>query len=144
MVTLVLDDRLARDTFVIGDLPLCRLLLMNDARWPWLILAPRREGLVELFDLEPADQAQLMDEAARAARFLTSHGRANKINVGALGNVVRQLHVHVVARLGGDPAWPGPVWGHGRATPYENDVAQALIVAARRRLSVDLPTESGP
>ncbi len=113
-MTFALDDRLARDGLVIGDLTLCRVLLMNDARWPWLILVPRREGLVELIDLDPADQTQLMDEAGRAARFLKSHARADKINVGALGNVVRQLHLHIVARVVGDPAWPGPVWGHGR------------------------------
>jgi hypothetical protein len=75
LVSFQLDDRLARDTFVIGDLPLCRVLLMNDARWPWLILVPRREGMVELIDLELADQTQLMDEAGRASRFLKSHLR---------------------------------------------------------------------
>ena len=79
-----IDDRHARDTLVIGDLPLSRLLLMNDARWPWLILVPRREGMVELTDLEPPDRTQLTDEADRAARFLKSHARADKINAGAL------------------------------------------------------------
>jgi diadenosine tetraphosphate (Ap4A) HIT family hydrolase len=126
-----LDDRLARDTFVVGDWPLTRVLLMNDARWPWLILAPRREGMVELMDLELADQARLMEEAARAARFLKSHVRADKINVAALGNIVGQLHLHVVARVVGDPAWPGPVWGHGAATPYIGSGAQTLILAAK-------------
>jgi diadenosine tetraphosphate (Ap4A) HIT family hydrolase len=135
-MTFVLDDRLARDTLVIGDLPLSRLLLMNDARWPWLILAPRREGTVELIDLEPPDQTQLMDEAGRAARFLKSYAQADKINVGALGNIVRQLHLHVVARSVGDPAWPGPVWSYGAATPYERDPAHALIAAAREGLSL--------
>jgi diadenosine tetraphosphate (Ap4A) HIT family hydrolase len=135
-----LDDRLARDTFVIGDLPLCRVLLVNDARWPWLILVPRREGLVELIDLELADQTQLMDEAGRAARFLKTHARVDKINVGALGNVVRQLHLHVVARAVGDLAWPRPVWGHGAATLYEDTAAQALIAAARDRMPVRLAT----
>ena len=106
-MTFELDNRLARDAFVIGDWPLARVLLMNDARWPWLILVPRREGLVELTDLELADQTQLMDEAGRAARFLKSRVRADKINVGALGNIVRQLHLHIVARVVGDPAWPG-------------------------------------
>ncbi len=132
-----LDDRLARDAFVIGDLPLARVLLMNDARWPWLILVPRREGLVELTDLELADQTQLMDEAGRAARFLKSYASADKINVGALGNIVRQLHLHVVARVVGDPAWPGPVWGHGAATPYDDGAARALIAAAREGLPIE-------
>ena len=108
-VSFALDERLARDTFAVGDLPLSRVLLMNDARWPWLIPVPRREGLVELTDLEASDRARLIEEAALAAGFLKAHAKADKINVGALGNVVRQLHLHVVARLVGDAAWPGPV-----------------------------------
>jgi diadenosine tetraphosphate (Ap4A) HIT family hydrolase len=135
-MTFVLDDRLARDALVIGDLPLSRLLLMNDARWPWLILAPRREGVVELIDLELADQTQLMDEAGRAARFLKSYARADKINVGALGNIVRQLQLHVVARVVGDPGWPRPVWGQGEAAPYGDDAARALITAAKKNLGL--------
>jgi diadenosine tetraphosphate (Ap4A) HIT family hydrolase len=131
-----LDNRLARDGLVIGDLTLCRVLLMNDARWPWLILVPRREGLVELIDLNPADQAQLMDEAGRAARFLKSQARADKINVGALGNVVSQLHLHIVARVIGDPAWSGPVWGYGVATLYDDKTAQSLIAAAKQNLGL--------
>ncbi len=138
-MTFPLDDRLASDTFVIGDLSLSRVLLMNDARWPWLILVPRREGLVELIDLELADQTRLMDEAGRAARFLKTHARVDKINVAALGNVVRQLHLHIVARVVGDPAWPGPIWGHGAATPYEDTAAHALIAAARDGLPVRAP-----
>ena len=136
-----LDERLARDTIVIGDWPLSRVLLMNDARWPWLILAPRRAELVELMDLELADQARLMDEAARAARFLKSYGQADKINVAALGNIVRQLHLHVVARVTGDAAWPGPVWGQGAAAPYKDDAASRLIAAARQGLSLWPATE---
>jgi diadenosine tetraphosphate (Ap4A) HIT family hydrolase len=135
-MTFTLDERLARDALLIGDLPLCRVLLMNDARWPWLILVPRREGLVELIDLDPPDQTRLMDEAGRAARFLKSQARADKINVGALGNIVRQLHLHVVARVIGDPAWPGPVWGYGVATPYGDDAAQALIAATKTSLDL--------
>jgi diadenosine tetraphosphate (Ap4A) HIT family hydrolase len=137
-----LDDRLARDAFVIGDWPLTRVLLMNDTRWPWLILVPRRGFMVELSDLELADQMQLMDEAGRAARFLKSRARADKINVGALGNIVRQLHLHVVARVVGDPAWPGPVWRYGAPTPYEDGAAQALISAAREGLPIQ-PIKAG-
>jgi diadenosine tetraphosphate (Ap4A) HIT family hydrolase len=129
-----LDPRLSQDADLIGDLPLCRVLLMDDSRWPWLILVPRREGLVELTDLDPAERAQLMDEVALAAPWLKAHAGADKINVGALGNVVRQLHVHVVARHGGDPAWPGPVWGFGAAVPYNGGKAEALVAAARRGL----------
>jgi diadenosine tetraphosphate (Ap4A) HIT family hydrolase len=135
-MTFALDDRLARDALDIGDFPLSRLLLMNDARWPWLILVPRREGLVELIDLDPVDQTQLMDEASRAARFLKSHAQADKINVGALGNIVRQLHLHVVARVIGDPVWPKPVWGRGEPTPYGDDAARALIAAAKKNLGL--------
>jgi len=130
------DEGLARDTFAIGDMPLSRVLLMNDARWPWLILVPRREGLVELADLEPADRGQLIEEAALVSRFLKAHIRADKVNVGALGNIVRQLHLHIVARLVGDPGWPGPVWGHGVRRPYQEDDAQAWVAAAKKGLEL--------
>ena len=130
-MSFALDERLGKDTLFVGDIRLSRVLLMNDARWPWLILVPRRGGAVELTDLDPDDRALLIEEAASAARFLKRHTSALKINLGALGNVVRQLHLHVVARNVGDPAWPGPVWGHGAATPYGKAEAQALIAAAR-------------
>jgi diadenosine tetraphosphate (Ap4A) HIT family hydrolase len=135
-MSFALDDRLARDTFVVGDMALTRVLLMNDARWPWLIVVPCRQGLVELTDLDPEGRAVLIEEAAHAARFLKAHAGAHKINIGALGNIVRQLHLHVVARTIGDPGWPGPVWGHGTARPYEEDVAQALIAAAKKSLAL--------
>jgi diadenosine tetraphosphate (Ap4A) HIT family hydrolase len=129
-----LDARLERDTLFIADLPLSRALLMNDARWPWLILVPRRDGAVELFDLAAADRALLIEEAARSAEWFKAHAKAEKINVGALGNNVRQLHFHVVARTIGDAAWPGPVWGFGAARRYAELEAAALIAAARERL----------
>ena len=135
-MSFALDERLAKDTFVVGDLPLCRVLLMNDSRWPWLILVPRREGAVELTDLDAADRAVLIEEAASAADFLKAHTGALKINLGALGNIVRQLHLHVVARDPGDPAWPGPVWSHGVAAPYAQDEAWALIEAAKAGLRI--------
>ena len=131
-----LDERLAKDTFVVGDMPLCRVLLMNNSRWPWLILVPRREGAVELTDLAEADRALLIEEAASAADFLKAHTGALKINLGALGNIVRQLHLHIVAREPGDPAWPGPVWGHGAATRYDETKARALIEAAKAGIGV--------
>ena len=134
-VSFSLDPRLGNDTLFVGDLPLSRVLLMNDARWPWLVLVPRREALVELTDLEASDRATLVEEAAAAARFLKAHAKADKINVGALGNLVRQLHVHVVARTVGDPAWPGPVWGVGGAVLYEDARAASLIAAVRGGLS---------
>ncbi len=135
-VSFALDGRLARDTFVIGDLQLCRVLLTNDSRWPWLILVPRREGAVELTDLKAGDRELLIEEAASAGAFLKAHTSALKINIGALGNIVRQLHLHVVARNLGDPAWPGPVWGHGAAAPYGEAKARALIEAAKTGIGI--------
>jgi diadenosine tetraphosphate (Ap4A) HIT family hydrolase len=135
-MSFALDERLARDTLVVGDLPLCRALLMNDTRWPWLILVPGREGAVELTDLGAADRALLIEEAALAAGFLKADTGALKINIGALGNLVRQLHLHIVARSAGDPAWPGPVWGHGATAPYGEANARELIAAARRGLGI--------
>jgi diadenosine tetraphosphate (Ap4A) HIT family hydrolase len=135
-MSFALDERLARDTFPVGDLPLSRVLLMNDKRWPWLILVPRRAGAVELTDLDIGDRAILIEEAARAAAVLKAHRGGAKINLGALGNIVRQLHLHVVVREPGDPAWPGPVWGHGVAARYREGEARALIEAAKTGLGV--------
>ncbi len=140
-MSFALDERLARDALVVGDMALSRVLLMKDARWPWLILVPRREGLVELSDLDAADRALLIEEAALAARFLRAHVKADKINIGALG-VISQFHLHVVARFVGDPAWPGPIWGHGVPTPYDEANAPSLIEAARKAL--DIQGESTP
>jgi len=113
-----LDPTLERDTVFVCAMPRCDVLLMDDARFAWLILVPRMPGLSELFDLEPADQSAVMREAAIAGRTLKSLTGAAKINIGALGNIVRQLHIHVVARKESDPAWPGPVWGFGTREPY--------------------------
>ena len=124
-----LDPTLAADTVPVAKLPLCRVLLMRDQRFPWLILVPEREAMKELHDLSHADQRQLMNEVARASRVLERLFRPDKINVGALGNVVEQLHVHVVARKKDDPAWPGPVWGHGERQAYDE---AGLLVRLRR------------
>jgi diadenosine tetraphosphate (Ap4A) HIT family hydrolase len=115
----VLHPRLAADTAFIADWPLSRVLLMNDARFPWLILVPRRVDATELHDLDPQDRNELIGEISRASATLKAATAAAKINVGALGNLVPQLHVHVVARNPGDSAWPGPVWGHGVPIPYD-------------------------
>jgi diadenosine tetraphosphate (Ap4A) HIT family hydrolase len=136
-MSLALDERFTSDALVVGDMKLSRIFLMNDARWPWLILVPRREGLVELNDLDAADRMQLIEEAAHVSRFLKAHTVAHKINIGALGNVVRQFHLHVVARTVGDPAWPGPVWGHGAAVPRDEVEARKLVAAARAGLGID-------
>ncbi|MCE5232565.1 MAG: HIT family protein [Mizugakiibacter sp.] len=129
-----LDPRLAADTASVAELPLSRLLLMDDARFPWLILVPRRPGLVELADLDRAAQHALLDEVQRAGAALRAAAPCDKLNVGALGNVVRQLHVHVVARRAGDAAWPGPVWGAGRAERYAADAREALLARLRALL----------
>jgi diadenosine tetraphosphate (Ap4A) HIT family hydrolase len=129
-----LDGRLAADTRHVASLPLCEVLLMNDARFPWLILVPRRPGLVEIADLPEADQAALWREVNRASAALRAQAPCDKLNLGALGNIVRQLHVHVVARREGDAAWPGPVWGSGPAQPYAASAVEDLI--ARLRLAL--------
>lgn len=113
-----LDARLAGDTVVVGDLPLCRVLLMRDQRFAWLVLVPRQAGLVEVSDLAEADRVALWREVDQAGSALRAVAPCDKLNIGALGNIVRQLHVHVVARVEGDAAWPGPVWGSGKAEPH--------------------------
>lgn len=127
-----LDVRLAADTVFVADWQLCRLLLMDDARFPWLVLVPRREGLAELDDPAEPDRTQLLREIARAMKVLRGVVACDKLNVGALGNIVRQLHVHVVARREGDAAWPGPVWGHGPAHHYLPEARDTLLGGLRR------------
>ncbi|HZY34617.1 MAG TPA: HIT family protein [Rhodanobacter sp.] len=130
-----LDPRLAADTRPVASLPLCDVLLMNDARYPWLILVPRRAGLVEITDLYADEQAVLWQEVNRAVAALRAAAPCDKLNLGALGNIVRQLHVHVVARVEGDAAWPGPVWGHGQAAARGDNEARVLIAALQRQLA---------
>jgi diadenosine tetraphosphate (Ap4A) HIT family hydrolase len=113
-----LDARLHADSEPVMWLGLCELRAMNERRWPWLILVPQRPGVEELHDLTPLDQAMLTFESNLVAHALKRMTGCTKINSGALGNIVRQLHLHVVARTEGDPAWPGPVWGFGPREPY--------------------------
>ncbi|MGH6870946.1 MAG: HIT domain-containing protein [Rhizomicrobium sp.] len=131
METFALHERLKADTVFAADWGLSRVLLMNDARYPWLVLVPRRAGLVELHDLKHAERLVLMEEIARAGAGLKAISGSAKINTAALGNLVPQLHIHVVARSPGDPAWPGPVWGHGTAVPYESREQDALLIKLR-------------
>ncbi len=125
-----LDPRLAADTLPVGDLPLCAVRLMNDRRFPWLVLVPRRADTVEITDLGEADAARLVQEVRLATRVMQELARPDKVNLGALGNVVPQLHLHVVGRFRSDPAWPGPVWGFGAREPYPDHAAAALIERA--------------
>lgn len=127
-----LDSRLQQDTLVVGDFPLCRLLLMNDANYPWFILVPRREAVSELFQLDAVDQQALWGEATRLAEVLKDAFSADKMNVATLGNVVSQLHMHVIVRRREDPAWPAPVWGRLPARAYTD--AEIALVLERLRL----------
>jgi diadenosine tetraphosphate (Ap4A) HIT family hydrolase len=132
-----LDPRLAADAAFVGDLPLSRLLLMNDARFPWLILVPRRSGLRDLIDLPRDEQHVLLDEINRCAHVLHALDKPDKLNVAALGNVVAQLHVHVVARHVRDAAWPRPIWGVGDREAYSRDVLDARLSALRTALHLE-------
>jgi diadenosine tetraphosphate (Ap4A) HIT family hydrolase len=129
-----LHPQLAADCLDIGDWPLCRLLRMNDSTYPWLILVPRVPGARDMIDLSETDQQRLMGEIAEASRILRQVTRAEKLNVAALGNVVPQLHVHVIARFAGDAAWPKPIWGVTPPVPYP--VAAAEAEAARWRVAL--------
>ena len=122
-----LDKRLNADTFFVAKLGLCELRLMNDRRWPWLILVPRRLDLTEIHDMTPLDQTMLTFETGIVAQALKTVTACHKINTGALGNIVRQLHLHVIARSEGDAGWPGPVWGFGTRETYDEKDAHRLI-----------------
>jgi diadenosine tetraphosphate (Ap4A) HIT family hydrolase len=132
----LLHPQLARDTVPIGDLALTRILLANDANYPWLILVPRRPGLTEIIDLQENEQAQLFGEIATAARVLKSITECEKINIAALGNVVAQLHVHVIARRHSDAAWPKPVWGVAPPAAYDPNVRNGFVGALRSGLQI--------
>ncbi|MDK4731913.1 HIT family protein [Rhizobium sp. CNPSo 3490] len=131
----VLDPRLENDSVSIMVTGLCDLRLSKDARWPWLILVPRRAGITEIFELTPLDQVLLAFETELVAKALKDITGATKINIGALGNIVRQLHVHVIARFEGDANWPGPVWGFGRAELYEDARRDEFTAKLREALS---------
>jgi len=133
-MSFALDPLLAADTDMVCDLGLCRVLLMDNALFPWLILVPRRAGLVELHELDEATQLLLWREVTRSAELLKRLAGGDKMNVAALGNIVAQLHVHVVSRTRGDAAWPGPVWGGPRA-PYESHARAAVVDRLRRELA---------
>jgi diadenosine tetraphosphate (Ap4A) HIT family hydrolase len=131
-----LHPQLTQDTVPIGDLTLSRVLLANDANYPWLILVPRRPGLVELIDLEVDAQVELLDEVTSASRALKAITECDKLNIAALGNQVSQLHVHVIARRHSDKAWPKPVWGAAAPTAYNPTVRDGLVGVLRRALQI--------
>ena len=127
----VLDPRLAADSVFIADGPLSQLRLMDDARFPWLLLVPRVQNAEEWVDLDGGQQRLLLAELNQAAALLRALGPCDKLNIGALGNIVRQLHVHVVARRENDAAWPGPVWGSGPRAAYPEAMREALLTKLR-------------
>ena len=134
--TWTLHPQLAQDTAPVGDLALACVLLANDANYPWLILVPRRPGLVELIDMEENEQVQLLGEIADAARVLKTITACDKLNIAALGNQVAQLHVHVIARRRDDVAWPNPVWGAMPPKTYDAANRERLIGDVRRGLQI--------
>ena len=129
-----LHPQLERDTVNIGDLPLCRVLVIQDANYPWLLLVPRRPEAVEIIDLDEVEQAQLMTETTRVARVLREITKCDKLNIAALGNVVPQLHVHVIARRKTDAAWPRPVWGTVPPVDHDPEELKAFIGALRKKI----------
>jgi len=129
-----LHPQLASDAVPVCDLPLSRVLASRDATYPWLILVPRRAGISEIIDLDEADRATLMREIADVSHVLKGVTACDKLNVAAIGNMVPQLHVHVVARRRGDPAWPRPVWGAGPPSGYEADALERFVAAVRSDL----------
>lgn len=133
------DPAFVATSAALGDLPLCEARLQLDARYPWVVLIPRGPGLREIEDLSPAGRIALMDEIVLAGAAVRAIGAAlglavDKLNVGALGNVTSQLHVHVIGRRVDDPAWPGPVWGHSPAEAFAPTALAAAVAAARSAL----------
>jgi diadenosine tetraphosphate (Ap4A) HIT family hydrolase len=127
MADFILDDQLAVDTAFVADWALSRVLLMNDARFVWLILVPRRPNAGEIFDLSVVDRGVLTEEFCRAGKGLKALTVCDKVNICAIGNMVPQLHVHVIARRADDGVWPSPVWSRGYAVPYEPGEMAVLV-----------------
>jgi diadenosine tetraphosphate (Ap4A) HIT family hydrolase len=129
-----LHPKLKEDTIDIGDLPLCKVLVIKDANYPWLLLVPRRPEKIEIIDLDEVEQAQLTAEVSRVARALKDITKCDKLNIAALGNMVPQLHVHVIARRTSDVAWPRPVWGVVPPLAHDAAEVQHFISALRRKI----------
>ncbi len=129
-----LNSNLEKDTISIGDLPLSRVLVIKDANYPWLLLVPRRPDAVEIIDLSEIEQAQLTTEINRVAQALKDVAKPDKLNIAALGNVVPQLHIHIIARRKTDVAWPRPVWGVAPALAHDPQEVENFIGALRRKI----------
>jgi len=137
-----LHPRLAQDTFLVGDFPLCHLLLMNDTNYPWFILVPRRTEIREIFELENRDQQQLLKESSLLAKVLNQLFQADKLNIAALGNMVPQLHIHHIVRYQTDQAWPNPVWGLFPTQPYTERARQEVCAGLIDHLVDFTPSHS--
>lgn len=131
---MTLHPQLEKDTIVIGKLPLCHVLLMNDANYPWLILVPAGDEVTEIYHLSEDDQSQLAKESNTVLAWMSKEFNADKMNVAALGNVVPQLHIHHIARYTNDPAWPAPVWGKVKASPYNATDLNTMLEKCRNGL----------
>lgn len=138
MNAFTVDSRLLRSTERVTDLPLCRLFLQNDTRYPWFVLVPRISDVTEIYQLAHVDQTQLMVEISLVSRYLKEELSVHKVNVGALGNVVPQLHIHVLGRDPSDATWPNPVWGSGTAEPYAANDLHVRADQARQWVSSNL------
>ncbi|MGI9399674.1 MAG: HIT family protein [Rhizobiaceae bacterium] len=129
-----LDARLESASLEIGNMRVSHVRLVDDSRWLWLTLMPRRTGITEIHDLVEGDIVQSALESSRVAQFLKQYSNCRKINTAAIGNIVDQLHIHVVARNEGDANWPGPIWGHGEAVPYEKSDCERLLADLEKGL----------
>ncbi len=134
----VLDDRLKSDCVEVGELMLCKILLMKDANYPWVILVPMREDISEIYELDELDQEQLIWESTYVSKVLSSIFLADKMNIAALGNVVAQLHIHHVVRTTDDPAWPNPVWGAVPAKGYLKDALDERVKMIREAMTTSV------
>ncbi len=130
-----LHPQLVADTAEVGDLELCRVLLMDDSRYPWLILVPKREDIREVYELDAEDQVELAYEVTRVGKIIMELLDGHKLNVAALGNMVPQLHIHLIVRNEDDPAWPAPVWGHSPAVPHTPQQLENRLTIIRQALA---------
>lgn len=131
-----LDSRISKDSILVRENDFCQIRLQNDARYPWLVLVPKIADVTEVHELTELQQAKLISESSRAANVLSKITNCKKVNVANLGNVVAQLHWHIVARFEQDETWPGPIWGVGEAVPYEPSTLEKLLETLRQNLPV--------
>ena len=135
MTEFILHPQLSADTVHVTDLDICTVLLMNDSNYPWVILVPKRNNIREIFELSPTEQDTVNREVSRVSQALNTEFNADKMNIGALGNMVPQLHIHVIVRHKTDPTFPAPVWGNSSAIPYLEGELENMLVTLRRIIS---------